>query len=165
MPHVSVRDGVIRKLLVFVHRTMKITQLTHLTVPSSGTTSELVHPDSFPIIHLTRKPVGPNKVSFAENVEVIGPSPPLSPWGEEPNSPGEAQDSPDDTSQHVRDVITIVPPTYELFPFMNPFEDPELFSPLHFQSLPAPPGFAPINQPGEILAPAWMAARDWSSFI
>ena len=100
MPHVCLQDGVIRKLLAFVHRPMAIAQLTHLhlTVPSSGTTSGLVHPDSFPgLVHLasvqlTQKPVGPNKVS-----------PPLSPPGEEPNSPGEAQDSPDDTSQHVRD--------------------------------------------------------------
>ena len=38
------------------------------------------------------------QISFAENVEVIEPSPPLSPPGEEPNSPGETPDSLDDTS-------------------------------------------------------------------
>ena len=97
MPHVSLRDGVIRKLLAFVHRTMAIAQLTHLQL-----TSGLVHPDTFLIVPLTRKLVGQNKVYFAENVEVIGPSPPLSPPNEEPNSPGETPDSPDDTSQHVR---------------------------------------------------------------
>ena len=70
---------------------MAIAQLTHLhlTVSSSGTTSGLVHPDAFPIVQLTRKLVGQNKVSLAENVEVFEPSPPLSPPGEEPNSPGE----------------------------------------------------------------------------
>ena len=160
MPHVSLQDGVIRKLLEFVHRMMAITQLTHLhlTVPSSGTISGLVHPDTSPIVPLTRKPVGQNKVSFAENVEVIKPSPPLSPPGEEPNSP-------DDTSQNARDVITITPTIYELFPFVDPFEDPELLLPPHFPYLPAPLGFVPINRPGEIPAPAGMAARDWSSFI
>ena len=98
-------------------------------------------------------------------VWVFEPSPPLSPPGEEPNSPGETLDSPDDTSQHVRDVITIAPQTYELFPFVDPFEDLELLLPPHFPYLPAPPGFAPIDRPGEIPAPAGMAARYWSSFI
>ena len=62
-------------------------------------------------------------------------------------------------------MITIEPPTYELFPFLDPFEDPELLLSPCFPYLPAPPGFAPINWPGEIPAPAGMAARDWSSLI
>ena len=37
--------------------------------------------------------------------------------------------------------------------------------PPHFPYLPAPPGFAPIKRPGEVPAPAGMAAWDWSSFI
>ena len=54
MPHVSLWGGVLRKLYTFVHRTMAITQLTHLhlTIPSSGTTTGLVPRDCFPIVPL-----------------------------------------------------------------------------------------------------------------
>ena len=63
-------------------------------------TSGLVHPDSFPIVQLTRKPVGTNKVSFAKNSEVIGLPRPYRLRGRNQILRGEARDSPDDTSQH-----------------------------------------------------------------
>ena len=92
MPHVSLQGKVIRNLITFVHRTMAIAQLTrlHLTIPSSGMTTEPVPPDCFPIVPLTRKPAGPNKVSFAADVEVIGSPPNLSSPEEEPDSPDQS---------------------------------------------------------------------------
>ena len=44
LPHPALRDGVIKKVLWFVHWAMAIAQLMylHLTIPSSGSTSEPV---------------------------------------------------------------------------------------------------------------------------
>ena len=122
-------------------------------------------PEVFPLVPLTRQLAGSPRVSFAENVEVIGSSPALSSPEEEMFSPEEAPDSPDVSIQHVPDVITIAPPTYELFPFADPFEDLELFVTPRFPYLPPPPGYAAIHRPGEIPTPAGMATQDWSSFI
>ena len=90
MPHVSLRGKVVGNLITFVNRALAIAQLTHLhlTIPSSGTTTEPVPLDCVPVVPLPRKPVKPVKVSFAEDMEVIG-SPPTFP------SPGEEPDSPD----------------------------------------------------------------------
>ena len=64
---------------------MAIAQLIHLhlTVPSSGMTTGLVPPAVFPLVPLTRQMAGPPRVSFAENVEVIGSSPVVSSLEEE----------------------------------------------------------------------------------
>ena len=117
--------GVI-KVIAFVHRTMAITQLTHLylTIPSSRTTTKPVPPDCFPIFPLTCKPDGPNKVSFAADVEVIGSPPNISSAGEELDFPD--QSLPDNALHHDQDVVTIAPPTYVLFPFVDPSEDEEM---------------------------------------
>ena len=47
-------------------------------------------------------------------------------------------------------VITIIPPAYVLFPFADPFDEDVFSSTPSFPTLPAPPGFAPIRQPGSL---------------
>ena len=86
MPHayVSLRGKVIQNLLVFVHQ---LTHL-HLTILLSGSTTEPVPPECFPIVPLKCRSVGSPRVSFAAHVEVIGSPPNIS-------SPGEELDYPD----------------------------------------------------------------------
>ena len=113
------RGKVVRNLITFVHRVMAIAQLNHLhlTIPSSGTTTEPVPPDCFPVVPLPRKPVLPVKVSFAEDVEVIGSPPTLPSPGEEPDSPDRSLQN--DVLNHDQDVFEIAPPN--AFPICQPF--------------------------------------------
>ena len=55
IPHPALRNGVIKKLLRFVHRAMAIAQLTHLhlTIPLSGSTSEPVPSECYPVVLLS----------------------------------------------------------------------------------------------------------------
>ena len=121
MPHVSLQGKVVQKLLAFVNRMVAIAQLTHLhlTIPSSGTTTEPVRPECFPIVPLIRKSDGSYRVSFAAHREVIGSPPNLSSPGEELDSPDQLL--PNDTLHHDRDAVMIAPPTYVLFPSVNHF--------------------------------------------
>ena len=66
---------------------------------------------------------------------------------------------------HRQAAFTIMPPVYVLFPFADPFDYGEMWSTPRFPSLLAPPGFAPIGQPGSLPGPAGIALCDWSSFI
>ena len=165
MPHVSLRGKVVRNFIMFVNRVMTISQLTHLhlSIPSSGTTSEPLPPDCFPVVPLPRKPIKSVKVSFAKDVEVIGSPPTLPSLGEEPDYPD--QSLPNNVLNHDQDIFAIAPPTYVLFPFVDPSDDEDMLSPPRFPYLSAPPGFAPIGQPGALPGPAGIASWDWSSFI
>ena len=72
MPHVSLQGKVVASLIMFVHRAMAIAQLTHLhlAIPSSGTTTKPVPLECYLVVPLSRQPVWPVKVSFAEDVEI-----------------------------------------------------------------------------------------------
>ena len=84
MPHVSLQGKVMAKLHAFVNRTMVVTQLTHLhlSIPSSGMTTEPMSPECFPVVPLPRKSP---KVSFTSDVEVIESQPTLLSPGEVPS--------------------------------------------------------------------------------
>ena len=73
LPHPPLWVGVLRQLIRFVNRAMTIAWLTHLhiTIPSSGSTSEPVPPECFPVVPLARRAVLPHWVSFARDVSVI----------------------------------------------------------------------------------------------
>ena len=164
MPHVSLTK-VIQNLLAFVHRVMVITQLTHLhlTIPSSGSTTEPVPLECFLIVPLRRRSDGPPRVSFAVHLEVIRSPLNLSSLGEQLDPPD--QSLQEDTLHHDRVAVMIAPPTYVLFPSVDPFEEEELLSPPRFPFLLAPPGFAPLSHPGDLPGPTGMAYRDWSPFF
>ena len=153
---------------------MAVPQLTHLhlSVPSSGTTAEMVPPECFLIVLLPRKV---RRVSFASDVEVMVSPSTLPSSGVEADSPDRPLPSrasllppvPDADSNHGQDVFVIAPPAYVLFQFADPFDDEDMLLMPQLPSLPAPPGFAPIDtqQTCVLPGPAWAAARDWSSFI
>ena len=77
LPHLALRDGVIKKLLGFVHWAMAIAQLTHLhlTIPSSGSTSEPVPSECCQVVPLSRESTISRWVSFAREDAVIESSP------------------------------------------------------------------------------------------
>ena len=97
---------------------MAIAQLTHLhlTIPSSGTTSELVPPECFPVVPLAKKSALSRRVSFARYVSIID--------GGGAGVCIDASNTDLDTTE--RDNIQISTPTYVLFPGGDPFEDPFL---------------------------------------
>ena len=73
-----------RQLLRFVNRAMTIARLTHLhiTIPSSGSTSEPVPPECFLVLHIAWRAILPLRVSFAQDVSIINSLPLLfSPGG------------------------------------------------------------------------------------
>ena len=67
MPHVSLQGKVVANLIMFVHRA---TTHLHLAIPSFGTTTEPVPLECYMVVPLSRQPVWPVKVSFAEDVEI-----------------------------------------------------------------------------------------------
>ena len=132
LPHVSLRGKVMSKLHAFVNRTMVVAQLTHLhlSIPSSGTTTEPVPPECFPVVPLPRKSL---KVSFASPGEVPdSPDRPIS------NLASSLRSDPRDALNHEQPAFTIAPPAYVLFPFADPFDEGEMWSTprfLHYQPL------------------------------
>ena len=127
LPHPALRGGVMKKLLAFVNRTMSIAQLTHLhlSIPSSGTTSRPVPPECFPVVLLSRRPAASHRVSFAEDIDVIGSSPLIYPVGEPESITKSALV---DTGPLERGDITIAQLTYVLFPTDDPFDGSHLLS-------------------------------------
>ena len=153
LPHLALRGGVLRQLPRFVNRAMTIAQLTHLpiTIPSSGSTSEPVPPECFPVLPICRRAILPRRVSFAQDVSVIDSSPLLFSQVEDPESQLVSLDTDLDTTE--REDTQIATPTYVLFPGSDPFGDEIDISPPRFPYLPAPLGFATIVRLGEIPDP------------
>ena len=150
MPHVSLWDKVIIDLITFISRAMAQLTHLHLSVLSSGTTTGTVPPECFPVVLLPRKP---RRVFFASDVEVMMHTSFLPFPGVEPDSldrplPSRASllpSVPDADANHGQNVFVIVPPGYELFPCADPFDDEDVLLMPRFPSLPAPPGFYPID--------------------
>ena len=122
---------------------MAIAQLTHLhlTIPSSGSTSELVPSDCYQVVPLSRSAIS-HRVSFARDAVVMESLPLLL-------SPAEEQESltaltKRDTEPLDRDLIQFTQPAYVLFPNEEPMDDSDGVSTLGFPSLPTPLGFNPI---------------------
>ena len=96
--HPALRGEVLRQLLG-VNRAMAIAQLTHLhlTIPSSGTTSEPVPPECFLVVPLAKGSALSRRVSFARDVSIIDSSPLLFSPVEEPVSASVLPDTDLDT--------------------------------------------------------------------
>ena len=77
-PHPGLRAGVIPRLLSFVCRAMAIAQLTHLkiSIPASGAPPGLVPADCFPGGVPSQDLRSSRRMSFAEEVTVLGDAPP-----------------------------------------------------------------------------------------
>ena len=151
LPHQALWDGVVKKLLGFVHWTMAIAQLTHLhlTIPWSGSSPEPVPPECFPVVPLSRKSAVSRQVSFARDVAVIESSPLLF----SPVEESESLTAPTERDMRPleRSLIQIVQPAYVLFPSEEPFDDSDGVSTLRLSGRaiiwgrlmvpPAPPGY------------------------
>ena len=144
---------------------MAIARLTHLhfSIPSSETTSGPVPPECFLVVPLSRRPAASHRVSFAEDVDVIGSSPFLFLPVGEPESITESA-LVDPGLLELGD-ITSAQPTYVLFPTDDPFDDADWLPPPRFPYLLATPGFTPIVRPGDIPYPAGSASLHWTSLV
>ena len=158
----SLRETIITKLTACAQRAMAVAQLTslHLSIPSSGTTSTPGRLESAPVspVPLRIPRHTPFTVSFAPDVDVIVSTPARTSRMVGPVSHDLLQSSQEfslpiyrcDWLNPVPAAITVTLPAYVLFPFADPFDGEDMLSTLRFPPLPAPPGFAPIGQPGSL---------------
>ena len=148
IPHPVLREGVVRKLIDFVCRTMAIAQLTHLhlTIPASGSVVEPVPEECYPAVPLPRVPVSSRRVSFTWEVAVIESAPLCPPDWETDSLIDPAVGG---TASADQCLIQFHQPDYTMFPREDPKDELNDVPALDFPSIPTQPGFHRIIRPGD----------------